>query len=146
LIALFAVALAACTPQKPRHLEFVAAPASGDVAVAVNAQLAAARSERRRLLVYVGASWCEPCKRFHRAAESGALDDRFGDLRFLEFDHDRDGERLASAGYASSMIPLFALPARDGRGTGRQIEGSIKGDGAVQEITPRLESLLAAAR
>jgi len=38
---------------------------------------------------------------------------------------------------------MFAKPGPDGRGTGRQIEGSVKGDGAVNEIVPRLRSLLA---
>ena len=28
----------------------------------------------KRVLVYVGATWCEPCKRFHKALASGELD------------------------------------------------------------------------
>ena len=34
------------------------------------------------------------------------------------------------------------LPLADGRASGRQIEGSIKGEGAVDQIAPRLLSLL----
>jgi thiol-disulfide isomerase/thioredoxin len=127
---------------RPHHLEWAPAQPAGDVAVEVKGELARARADGRRLLVYVGATWCEPCRRFHEAASAGKLDQRFGALRLLEFDFDRDGERLRAAGYVSHYIPLFAAPAADGRASGRQIQGSVKGDGAVGEIAPRLESLL----
>jgi hypothetical protein len=134
------LALLACQPA-PRHLEWIAA-AEGEVAPLVKQQLWRAQRDGRQLLVYVGAPWCEPCRRFHDAASTGLLDAEFPSLRVLEFDHDRDEERLRAAGYTSRLIPLFAAPAADGRASGRQIEGSIKGQGAVAEITPRLRALL----
>lgn len=133
---------AGCT-QGSRKVEFLAAPPSGEVAPIVNREQERAAREGRKVLVYVGATWCEPCQRFHHAAQSGKLDAAFPGLRFVEFDSDRDGERLASAGYVSRFIPLFARPGSDGRASGRQIEGSIKGEGAVDEIAPRLRQLLA---
>ena len=126
----------------PRHVEWRAAPPGGEVAELVRAELARARSDRRRLLVYVGAAWCEPCRRFHEATTAGKLDGELGSLRLLEFDLDRDEPRLRQAGYVSRLIPLFAAPAADGRASGRQIEGSIKGDGAVGQILPRLKALI----
>jgi thiol-disulfide isomerase/thioredoxin len=114
-----------------------------EVAAVVRRELATAKSEGREVLVYVGATWCEPCQRFHESAARGELDQAFPRLTLVEFDLDRDGERLRAAGYASQYIPLFALPSADGRGTGKQIEGSIKGEGAVAEMTPRLRGLLA---
>ncbi|WP_234023057.1 thioredoxin [Sorangium cellulosum] len=105
-----------------------------------------ARREGRELVVYVGASWCEPCTRFHDAVKAGQLDATFPALRLLEFDLDRDRDRLAAAGYASAMIPLFVVPGEDGRGTPLRIEGSVKGARAVDEIVPRLEGILAQAR
>jgi len=143
---LLLVAAWGCTRKGPtrRGVELLPAPASGEIADLVRSELDRARSDGRDVLVYVGATWCEPCQRFHQAAASGALDGRFPGLRLLEFDLDRDGERLLRAGYQSRYIPLFARPAPDGRASGRFIEGSIKGDGAVAEIAPRLESLLAA--
>jgi thiol-disulfide isomerase/thioredoxin len=134
--------LAACGTQQPGKLELVAAAATGEVAPLVSAELARAKHDGKKLLVYVGASWCEPCRRFHEAAQAGKLDRAFPTLRALEFDHDRDHDRLAAAGYTSRLIPLFALPGADGRASGRQIEGSIKGDAAVEQIAPRLRTLL----
>lgn len=95
-----------------------------------------------RLLVYVGAEWCEPCVAFHDALARGDLAGRLDGVVFLEFDLDRDGARLQGAGYQSRYVPLFALPAADGRASGRQIEGGIKGPGAVDNLVGRLTPLL----
>jgi hypothetical protein len=125
-------------------VDIVAAPPDGEVSDIVQRELTRAKADGHRVLVYVGASWCEPCQRFHEAAKAGQVDALFPGLRLVEFDLDQDRERLQRAGYASKMIPLFALPRLDGRASGEQIEGSIKGPGAVEQIAPRLKSLLAA--
>jgi hypothetical protein len=122
-------------------VRIVAAP-PGEVATLVREALSRAAAEHRRLLVYVGATWCEPCRRFHEAALRGELDASFGGLTLLEFDLDRDGERLKAARYESGYIPLFAVPAPDGTASGRQLEGAVKGDGAVGYIAARLPALL----
>jgi hypothetical protein len=124
-------------------VDLVTAPATGDVQEIVRSELARAQRDGHRVLVYVGAAWCEPCQRFHEAARAGRVDALFPGLRLVEFDLDRDRERLEKAGYQARMIPLFALPREDGTGSGEQIEGSIKGPGAVAQIAPRLQSLLA---
>ncbi len=97
----------------------------------------------QRVLVYVGATWCEPCQRFHKALESGQLDETLAGTRFVEFDSDRDGAELRAAGYGSKYIPLFAVPDQSGHASGRAIQGSIKGDDAVRaDLVPRLLALL----
>ncbi len=125
-----------------RHIDLVSALPDGPIAPYVQAEMARAKTDGRRLLVYVGATWCEPCRRFHDAAKAGELDDAFSDLRLLEFDLDRDRDRLAADGYRSEMIPLIALPGADGKGNGRGMQGSVKGEGAVAQMRPRLEELL----
>lgn len=97
----------------------------------------------QRVLVYVGATWCEPCQRFHKALEAGELDDALAGTKFVEFDADRDRAELKAAGYASKYIPLFSVPDPNGHASGRAVEGSIKGDKAVREnLVPRLLALL----
>jgi thiol-disulfide isomerase/thioredoxin len=120
----------------------MSAPEAGPIRSIVTDAIAKASAEKRKVVVYVGAPWCEPCQRFHRAAENGDLDAIFPDLTLVEFDHDRDAERLAAAGYVSKYIPLFALPGPDGAASGKQIEGGIKGEGAVDQLTPRLKQLI----
>jgi hypothetical protein len=114
-----------------------------DVTSAVKDAYAKEHAEGRTLLVYVGATWCEPCQRFHHAVEAGDLDATFPNLSILAFDSDTDGEALGNGGYFSRLIPLLALPGPDGHASGKQIEGGIKGDGAVGYIAPRLQALLA---
>lgn len=126
----------------PARIEWIKAPAEGDAADVVQRELTRAKADGRALLVYVGAEWCEPCERFHRAAEAGELDAEFPGLRLIEFDLDRDRERLTQAGYASKMIPLFEVPRADGTGSGERIEGSVKGDAAIRYIADRLRPLL----
>ena len=110
-------------------------------------QLREAQPNGEEVLVYVGASWCEPCRRFHDALVRGDLDDELRGVRFIEMDHDADAESLRGAGYSSKLIPLFALPADDGRSSGMQVEGSIKGSGAVRSnLLPRLRRLLGRER
>ncbi len=158
LSSLALLALLGCAPVTPRRASpdagaaraATSAPAgvrftrAGEGAVAPLAQAfaAAARGQGRVPLVYVGATWCEPCRYFHAAAERGDLDPRLPPLALLEFDLDRDGARLAEAGYRSEMIPLFAVPGADGRSTGRQVEGSIHGPGSPAQIAPRLRAML----
>lgn len=129
---------------KPKgHVRLLPAPASApdQLAPLVAQQQRASSAEGRTLLVYVGAPWCEPCQRFHAAAESGQLDADFGDLDLLTFDADADAERLLLAGYESKFIPLLVVPGPDGRGTDRRMEGSVKGD-AVADMAPRLKQVL----
>jgi thiol-disulfide isomerase/thioredoxin len=106
-------------------------------------ELRQGQREHRGVVVYVGASWCEPCQGFHRAVQKGELDELLTGVRLVEFDLDQDRDALARAGYASRLIPLFALPNPDGTGSDRRIEGSIKGPAAVdQNLVPRLRAFL----
>ncbi len=131
-------------PEGPR-VRFEPAP-EGEVRQLVRAFVARARAEGREPIVYVGASWCEPCRYFHAAAERGDLDGSLPALALLEFDRDRDGDRLDAAGYGSRMIPLFVSPEPDGAPSARRIEGSIHGPDSPQEIVPRLLAILPASR
>ena len=124
-----------------RGVRFVKA-GGGDVAPLVRAEREKAAADGRDLIVYVGAKWCEPCQRFHQAAERGELDTDFPELSILEFDLDEDRDRINAAGYSSKLIPLFVMPGADGRASERRFEGGSKGERAVANMTPRLRKLL----
>jgi thiol-disulfide isomerase/thioredoxin len=119
----------------------IEAPADGAVDAVVRRERAAAAAGTS-LVVYVGATWCEPCERFKRALAAGELDDALAGVVFLGFDSDRDDARLEAAGYGSSVIPLFVVPEVSGRGGERRFAGSIKGPGAVRDIAGKLRALL----
>ena len=154
--ACVAVALAACRPEpeQTRQADSGGAPEpalrklivnrapGGDAAKVIKSASAEATAAHRRLLVYIGAVWCEPCQRFHEAARRGELDQNFPDVTLLEFDLDADGSRLTPAGYQPPYIPYFGVPAEDGRATSQGMSGSIKGSGALENLVPRLNELL----
>jgi hypothetical protein len=122
----------------------VQAPSQGDVAPIVRGEYERAQKAGRRLVVYLGATWCDPCERFRHAVDNGELDATFPTLTLLEFDADRDRERLRFAGYSAGYIPMLALPRADGTASGRQVEGGVKGDLAVTVVSDKLKGLIAA--
>ncbi len=124
-------------------VRIVKAGPGDDAAKVIKAERDRAKADGRDLVVYIGAKWCEPCQRFHEAANRGELDADFPMLTLMEFDVDVDRERLLTANYESKLIPFFVLPEEDGRGSSKRFEGSVKGDKAVANITPRLRALLA---
>ena len=129
-------------PPAPSGVDVVEAPASGDIAKWVRDQQLRAAREKRTLVVYASASWCEPCRYFQDAVKRRELDKDFPGLRLLKFDFDRDEGRLADAGYVTDMIPLFVVPEPSGRGGDRRLQGAIKGAGAVAYLRSRLRDLL----
>jgi thiol-disulfide isomerase/thioredoxin len=133
-------------PERPDAPEFVLAPEQGEVVEFVAAELERARADERLLLVYIGASWCEPCQYFHAAVDDGTMDETLAGVRLLEFDLDRDRDRLIAAGYESRLIPLFVAPRPDGRAGPRRFEGGVKGEAAVEDLRKRLAGLIRAAR
>ena len=147
-----ALVFLACTKSAPEApvdptatVRFVTAPVEGVVSTIMAAQLERSRAEHRRVLLYAGASWCEPCRFFHEAVDRGELVGKVGPLDLVAFDAQYDAERMLLSGYESQMIPLFALPNPDGKASGRFLEGSVKGPGAVDDLVPRLKGLLAQA-
>lgn len=126
-------------------MQFVNA-AAGDVPPLVIAAAQEAEHEHRRLIVYVGAAWCQPCEAFHEAGARGDLDTALPGLTLLTFDSDLDTDRLDAAGYNSRMIPLFVVPGPDGRGTERRTSGARTGSDYVGDLVPRVQALLAPGR
>jgi thiol-disulfide isomerase/thioredoxin len=126
---------------KAHGLELIPAP-PGDVSTLIRTGREQAKAHGRKLLVYIGATWCEPCQRFHQAAEAGLLDDKFPTLSLLVFDSDADEKRLHAALFGPGYLPYFGVPDEAGHGTSTVVSGSVKGDGAVDNITPRLLELI----
>lgn len=139
-----AAEIAARAPKPPARPTFVRGPTGGaPVAPFVAKEVAAGKAGHFGVLVYVGATWCEPCQRFHAAAQAGEFDSILRDAHLVEFDLDEDKQALAEAGYSSRLIPLFCVPKPDGSASERRIEGSIKGPAAVnQDLVPRLRAFL----
>lgn len=131
---------AATSTAKPELVPVPGNVSDGPLFVRQEAERAA--RDGRKLVVYVGAAWCEPCQAFHHALERGELDQDLAGVRFLDFDLDRHEELLRQAGCTSKLVPLFARPSPEGTCSDRRTEGGIKGDKAVSFLLDRLHKIL----
>lgn len=143
-IAPSASASAAVDPARPRP-RVVLASEEGDAGSLIRVERLKAKQEGRVLVVYVGASWCPPCKKLKAELERGVHDETFANLTLLEFDADRDTERLAALGYKVDYIPYAALPAADGR-PGQVVRATGKGAKAHVVVTDELARWSLAAK
>ena len=141
--------LAACKPTPapapaidPRATVRFVAPEEGEVAPQLVRRLGSAKTEQRRVLVFVSAPWCEPCRVFHEAVDRGELTGKLGPLDLVAFDAEPDAERLLMSGYESRLIPAFHLPGADGRASTKHLEGSVTGGAAVSDLVQRILELL----
>jgi thiol-disulfide isomerase/thioredoxin len=131
---------AAPLPLRPgAGIRIVIATDEGDAPSLIRTERLKAKAEGRVLVVYAGADWCAPCKRFKGEIRAGRLDERLGSVTLLTFDADRDAERLASAGYAFQYIPFVALPGPDGRPTDTE-EATGKGGDAWRVLLRKLDT------
>jgi len=106
---------ASTTPDGAREgLRFVTPPEDLELAAFLRSARLKEKARGRLLVVYVGAPWCPPCKRFHAAAREGHLDAVAGRLTLVSLDADRDTERLAPLGYVFKNIPYFAVVGENG--------------------------------
>lgn len=132
-------AAASATAAEEKGIHIVVAAQDSDALSLVRTERLRAKAEGRILVVYAGAGWCEPCKRFKNAVQTGALDDKLAKTTLLVFDADRDTDRLGSAGYTFKFIPYVALPGADGHPTDFA-EARSKGSESWRDLIAKLET------
>ncbi len=123
-------------------VELVTAIAAGQAAASIADEIALATTDNKRCVVYVGATWCEPCKRFKKALLAGELDTELQGARLLEFDADLDKSRLNAAGYSWRYVPFFAVPRLGGDNSGRVTAGVPSKSAPMAPLAKRIATLL----
>lgn len=132
-------ASAATSATRAARPKVVEASADADTLSLIRTQRLQARADSRVLVVYVSATWCDPCKKFKMELDSGRLDDRLAKITFLAFDADKDMDRLGSAGYKFKFVPFVALPSADGSPSDSQ-QATGKGGDAWKELLGKLDA------
>lgn len=142
-LCLSVTACKATPPQiDPKATVRFVTPEEGEIAPQLVRRMTQAKADQRRVLVYVSAPWCEPCRVFHAAVDRGELTGKLGALDLVAFDGEVDAERLIMADYEQRLIPAFHVPGADGRASKKHLEGSVSGNGAVSDLVPRILELL----
>lgn len=134
---------ASSTPGAHGHVVVTPAAADSDAISTIRVARLQAKAEGRVLVVYVSATWCDPCKKLKAEIEAGHLDDRLGKTTLLAFDADKDGERLLAAGYQFRFVPFVALPGPDGHPADSQ-QATGGGKDAWKELLGKLDAWQAA--
>lgn len=124
--------------QPESGVRIVVAAQDGDALSLIRTERLRAKAEGRVLVVYAGAEWCAPCKRFKNVVRAGSLDEKLPKTTLLVFDADRDTDRLAAAGYRVEFIPYAALPGADGHPTDT-VEARAKGSESWRVLIAKLE-------
>lgn len=128
------------TPAKSGgKIKLVPAEQDSDALSLIRTERLKAKADGRVLVVYVSATWCEPCKKMKEEIDAGRLDDRLGKTTLLAFDADKDIDRLGAAGYTFKFVPYVALPGADGRPAETQ-EATGKGSSAWKELLGKLDA------
>ena len=103
------------TPEAVPAIRMFEATEQGDLFATIRAARLRAVEGKRVLVVYVGASWCPPCKRFHEAIQNHSLDEKLAGFDFLYLDMDIVKDKIVETGYASKYIPFFFFFSGDGK-------------------------------
>ena len=120
-------------------IRLVLAEQDSDALSLIRTERLKAKAEGRVLVVYVSATWCEPCKKLKAEIEAGRLDERYGKTNLLAFDADKDIDRLGAAGYTYKFVPYVALPGADGKPADSQ-EATSKGEDAWKQLLGKLDA------
>jgi len=130
--------IARTAPAAGTGIRLVAGASDMDALSQIRTARLEAKAQGRVLVVYVGASWCDPCKKMKAEIEAGRLDAKLPRITLLAFDADKDQERLATIGYAFKYVPYVALPGADGQ-PADSAQATGKGSGAWRDLLVKLE-------
>lgn len=95
-------------------------------------------------VVYIGATWCGPCKAIKRYKDDPRMQAAFAGALVLELDSDEwPGADLHALGLASDSVPVFFAVDAHGKGTGPRITGAAWGEDVPENMAPPLQRFVA---
>jgi hypothetical protein len=118
--------------------------ATGSLPSLVKAEVAKARTQALKPIVYVGAGWCEPCRAIHTYRRDATMVEAFRGTYVIELDVDDWGPGdLTSLGYETKAIPVFLSVGDSGSAKGPKIDGGAWGDNIPENMAPPLKQFFA---
>ena len=91
-------------------------------------------------VAYLAASWCPPCIAIERHREDAKMKDAFKGVHVIEIDIDEwKKDELAALGMETSTIPAFFALDKNGKTTGKSIDGGAWGGNIPANMAPPLK-------
>lgn len=158
LVAMSAVWLPACREEPPAPGEATAAGATSDGASASRwielepastglAALLAGHAQRAgeqglAPVLYVGASWCQPCKLLEQHRDDPQVARALRGTYTIELDFDDwTVAELSASGYEMQAVPVFFAIGADGKAAGPRLDGG-PWIGSAEQIAAAFERFL----
>ena len=98
----------------------------------------AARSAKGVPVVYVGATWCGPCKIYKGTINDPRMVRAHLPVHIIELDADRHPATLKELAIAPTGIPHWEMVDKTGTSSGKKIDGSAWDDNTVEKMAPAL--------
>ncbi len=127
-----------------RNPSWVAVPkGSGGLAAAIAREIAKKPSATAKPIVYLGASWCDPCAAIKRFKTDPRMLDAFQGTYVIELDvDDWKSEGLGALGYKTGTVPVFYAVDAAGKASGPTINGGAWGDNIPETMAPPLKKFV----
>jgi hypothetical protein len=120
---------------------------SAALADGVKAEVAKAQAKKLTPIVYVGATWCDPCLALKKHRDDPKMVDAFEGTFVIEIDADDwNAASFGALGYKTSVIPIFIAVDAEGKATGRTIDGGAWGDNIPQNMAPPLKQFFSSLK
>ena len=118
----------------------------GDLSALIQVEAGKAVAAKRHPYLEFDATWCPPCIAITETLDSGdpMMVDAFVGTYMIQVDIDDWKNDLAGAGYTVNAIPVYYELDRDGKSTGRSIDGSAWGDNIPENMAPPLKKFFQA--
>jgi thiol-disulfide isomerase/thioredoxin len=116
----------------------------GSLASAVKAEVAKAQATGKKPVVYIGATWCPPCKAIKKFKADKQMVTAFEGAHIIELDvDDWSAADLAGLGYKANAVPVFIAVDKEGKAKGPTIDGGAWGDNIPANMAPPLGKFFA---
>jgi len=115
-----------------------------DASEATRAVRTAARSAKRSPVVYIGATWCGPCKVYKARLDDPRMVQAHRTVHIIELDADLHMGTLEALGITPAGVPHWEKVDTAGRATGTAIDGRAWKENTIESMAPALEQFFAA--
>ncbi len=92
-----------------------------------------------KLYVELGAEWCGPCVALKKSLPDPRMQRALKGTYIVRLDIDAWGDRLEKSGYSTGAIPAFYEVDKEGKPTGRKIDGGAWGENVPENMAPPLD-------
>lgn len=106
----------------------------------LKAEVGKAAERRQKPVLYIGATWCEPCSALKKYKSDPRMAEAFQGTYVIELDlDDWKVDELKALGFRAGVVPVFHVLGADGRASGPTIDGGAWGDNIPENMAPPLK-------